>query len=231
LIKADARFFIATNWHVVTGRHPFTEELGKSAKIPESLFVHFRTENSDELTQVAVPLHDKNNQPLWIAHADRKLPEQSNHANLAIDLVLIDVTQICPPNVTGHLIWRPDYQIRLNPMEPVAIIGYPFGLFGRDAFPIWITGTVANDLAGEPQSKYFFVDANTGTGNSGSLVIHRSSGAAFHKPGGYLHPNGSVSYFMGIYSGRIKAESNIGIVWHWELIQELIQAKVRLAND
>ncbi len=36
--------------------------------------------------------------------------------------------------------------------------------------------------------------------------------------------NGPVSKFIGIYSGRINSESDIGIVWKASAIQKLVQS-------
>lgn len=117
-------------------------------------------------------------------------------------------------------------------MEPISIVGYPFGLFGRDIYPIWICGTVANDLAGVKGQKYFLVDARSRSGNSGSLSLHRCPGAMLRKPGGADYPPGHNTHVMGIYSGRVfSKDSDIGIVWHWEVIDELIRQIVPIQEQ
>jgi hypothetical protein len=40
-----------------------------------------------------------------------------------------------------------------------------------------------------------------------------------------------VAELQGVYSGRINEESDIGIVWKREVIQEIIESRVRGNND
>lgn len=73
----------------------------------------------------------------------------------------------------------------------------------------------------------FLIDCRTRPGQSGSAVI------AF-RPGGYRrHHEGRVSTslstetaweFLGIYSSRVNADSDLGKVWHVSAVEEVLAA-------
>jgi hypothetical protein len=230
LVRAGSKYLLVTNWHLLNGKKSWNHDelLHERGALPGEFKVHFRISEGGNtvLAPKKIPLYSED-RPLWIEHDNRRLPEQHRNAKLAIDVGVLDVTEQVPRGVVGEMVWEACSSFYLRPMERVAIIGYPFGLFGRDVYPIWITGTVANDFAGMPEQKYFLVDARTRHGNSGSLVLHRNPGASLNQPGGRLDRFGSTSHFLGIYSGRVFSEdSDIGIVWHWEVIEELIRKMV-----
>jgi hypothetical protein len=226
LLRAGARILLVTNWHVVAGRHSWNhEELVFNGATPDHFKAYFRVARRGEIVNepVDVPIR-LNDIPQWIEHKERKLPIVSHNSKFAIDVAIIDVTKLAPQGIVGELSWNGLSHFHLYPVEHISIIGYPFGLFGRDIYPIWISGTVANDQAGVKGQKYFLVDARSRPGNSGSLAIHRCSGASFRKPGGAGYPPGYTTHVIGVYSGRVfSKDSDIGIVWHWEVIDELIR--------
>ena len=73
------------------------------------------------------------------------------------------------------------------------------------------TGHVASDINGHPDQKHFLVDATTRDGMSGSPVIAKNS----------LNP------LLGIYSGRLHGDVEIGIVWRLGIIYQLLQQALR----
>jgi len=116
----------------------------------------------------------------------------------------------------------------LSPAEPVSVIGFPFGLASHARYPIWATGFLAQDLSFvSAEQPKFFIDCRTRQGQSGSPVIaFRSQGARIvrnGRPVATLDPNPKWE-FLGIYSGRINEESDIGVVWHVSALEELFDA-------
>lgn len=68
------------------------------------------------------------------------------------------------------------------------------------------------------------IDCRTRQGQSGSPVIaYRAGGSVAMADGSSAIFTGPVERFIGIYSGRINAESDLGIVWKASAINELIQ--------
>lgn len=93
-------------------------------------------------------------------------------------------------------------------------------------FGVWATGF----LASEPDIDFNnlpiqLIDCRSRQGQSGSPVIaYRSGGGVALKDGSTGMFSGPVERFIGIYSGRINAESDLGIVWKASAICDLIKS-------
>lgn len=73
--------------------------------------------------------------------------------------------------------------------------------------------------------QFFLIDCRTREGQSGSAVIaYRSAGVVSEKIGTLTVHEEPVTRFLGIYSGRINRDSDIGIVWKAKAIRELIES-------
>jgi hypothetical protein len=68
------------------------------------------------------------------------------------------------------------------------------------------------------------VDCRTRPGQSGSAVIAFRGGGSVAVKGGTAMYGGSVWRFLGIYSGRISDQSDIGMVWKAAAIREVVAA-------
>jgi len=107
---------------------------------------------------------------------------------------------------------------------PVSIIGFPLGFTSAGFFPIWKTGHIASepnlDYQGEP---LFLIDATTRGGMSGSPVVLRLTGGYKKKDGSVImSSSGCKTLFLGIYSGRLPRDSEIGRVWRPRLVNEIL---------
>jgi hypothetical protein len=107
---------------------------------------------------------------------------------------------------------------------PVSIIGFPLGLTGPGVFPIWKTGHIASDpdldYGGTPS---FLIDATTRGGMSGSPVVLRLTGGFEMRKGGFILAGSGIStLFLGVYSGRLNDQSEIGKVWKPQLVSEIL---------
>jgi hypothetical protein len=106
---------------------------------------------------------------------------------------------------------------------PVSIIGFPFGLSTAGAWPIWKTGHIASD----PDLDYddrpaFLIDATTRAGMSGSPVVLRSYGGYASSKAHMVIGGGPGTRFLGVYSGRIHNQAEIGRVWRPSSIKEIL---------
>jgi hypothetical protein len=94
---------------------------------------------------------------------------------------------------------------------------------------IWVRGTIAS----EPGIDYddlprFLVDARTRVGQSGSPVIRVSvDGLTPTVDGGVAIYNGPVMRLVGVYSGRINQESDLGYVWRVGVIKDILTGSKR----
>lgn len=113
--------------------------------------------------------------------------------------------------------------------DRVSVVGFPLGIsvsenethWHKEYFPIWTTGYIASEPSINFESKpVFLIDSRTREGNSGSPV--------------YLSKeiNGNPQHeFLGIYSGRISTESELGKVWKKSAILELLIHVDNLASE
>lgn len=118
--------------------------------------------------------------------------------------------------------------IDLLPSETVSVIGFPFGLSSFGKFPIWSTGFLAQDMEMvNEDNPVFLIDCRTRQGQSGSPVIayrigqFRISNNNIRDIEHHIEPNKKVWDFLGIYSGRVNSESDLGRVWHISILFEL----------
>lgn len=231
---------LITNRHNVTGRRQDTGAcLSKTAAIPDSIVIYFHknVDRTDEWKPIRLPLYRPDDSPYWIEH-----PRLGSKA----DVVALNLSW-------GSDIWKMPYYMKtkhdrsnivVGPAEPVSVIGFPFGLSSFGKFPIWATGFLAQELdLITPDNPVFLIDCRSRQGQSGSPVIaHRPSGAR-RKEGdrivATLSPENTWE-FLGIYSGRINPESDLGMVWHVTVVEELLEEaeaemirrqKVQTASD
>lgn len=216
-ITKNNRNYLITNFHVLSGRDPETlKPIHPSAGIPNLIrILHHHGPNLGHWKFETYPLVDKNNDPLWLSHPTLKAIDV-----LALPLDIVDSdTQIFPLDLN-----LADTDLVPVPAMPVSIIGFPMGMAAGGAWPIWKTGHIATDpdidYDGRPS---FLIDATTREGMSGSPVVIRLNGGYKTKNGSMILAGGITTKFLGIYSGRIKADSEIGRVWRPNLIGEIIR--------
>jgi len=207
---------LITNWHVVSGRDPDTEQpLSSTAGIPDTIHIrHHARAGLGSWKSVAEPLYD-NSTPRWYEHSNGR----------SVDVVALPLRNT-PPDVELYPmdLALADVDIRPHPGIPVAIIGFPFGLAAAGAWPIWKTGHIATDSdidyqAGRPA---FLIDATTRSGMSGSPVVIRISGSYTDSKGNLIVSPGVHTRFLGVYSGRIHGEAEIGRVWRASVLRQIL---------
>lgn len=208
---------LVTNRHNVTGRHQETgDPLSKTGGLPTHMVVvHNRKGQLGQWVPRIEPLYSGST-PRWAEHPT--LGAKADFVALQLtDLTDVELIPYDPQN-TGP-------QIHVGPADAVSVIGFPFGMTAGGAFGVWATGF----LASEPDVDFgnlpvLLIDCRTRQGQSGSPVIaYRSGGAVAMADGGSTIFGGPVERFIGIYSGRINAESDLGIVWKAAAIAQVIQ--------
>ena len=208
---------LITNRHNVTGRDQNTDELlSLTGGIPNEIQV----------------IHNRKGQlGSWVSRVeplfDGLVPRWREHPTLGAkaDFVALRLTQLLDVECYPHDVANIGPDIFVGPADSVSVIGFPFGVTAGGAFGVWATGF----LASEPVVSFAdlpiqLVDCRTRQGQSGSPVIaYRSGGMIPMVGGGTAAFGGPVSRFIGIYSGRINNESDLGIVWKASAIQELLR--------
>lgn len=206
---------MVTNRHNVTGRRQNTDEpMSPTGGIPSHISIlHNSAEKLFQWTWRREPLYDIEGIPLWREH-----PTLGGRA----DFVALPLTQLEGVQLFPHQFEPQGHDFPIAPADPVSVVGFPFGLAAGGAFGVWATGF----LASEPAINYNglpiqLIDCRTRPGQSGSPVIaFRGSGVFL----GHSLVRGPIWRFIGIYSGRINEESDLGTVWKASAIKDLIQS-------
>ncbi len=217
VVEHGERYYLITNWHVVSGRQPETNSiLSPTGAVPNELrIVHHGRTLGNWVVRIE-PLLDENGDPLWLEHPRGR---QVDVVALLLHAIDEDV-RIYPFDLS-----LADTDMVPQVAMPVSIIGFPFGLASAGAFPIWKTGHIASD----PDLDYkslpaFLIDATTRGGMSGSPVVLRLLGGYSTRSGNIIMAQaGSSTLFLGVYSGRIHGQSEIGIVWRPHVISEILE--------
>lgn len=210
-----SKHLLITNRHNMTGKNNITGDLlSKTGGIPDEIAIwHNLHGKLGQWVKLIEPLYN-DNKPLWLEHP--KLGIQADV--VALPLTNIEGIDLHPYDL--------DEKTRLQPLMPsdiTSVVGFPFGLSTGGRFAIWVTGFVAS----EPNLDfpYFLIDCRTRKGQSGSPVIAQRNGGAIQMAGGGVAIGaGNITEFLGVYSGRVNEESDIGIVWKASTVKELVDS-------
>ena len=211
---------LITNRHNVTGQNNITgQPLSPNGSRPNEITIlHNRLNMLGQWVPRTEPLYHEGD-PLWIEHPV---------LGASVDFVALPLTQLNDVALYPYSLGVGDPQIQVSPSDTVSVVGFPFGLAGGGALAIWATGFMAT----EPEIDYnnqptFLIDCRARPGQSGSAVIaHRNGGMVAMEDGSSAAFNGPVTRFLGIYSGRINEQSDLGIVWKANSIKELVDSIV-----
>ncbi|MFM7896960.1 MAG: serine protease [Flavobacterium sp.] len=223
IYKYNSKFFLITNWHIVTGLKPKDKTpISDHGGIPDQMIISFLVSKNPVLySYYPFDLYDQNISE-WLIH-----PTLGEN----IDVVAIELEFdsefegiIRPINDNK---FDENYEPEIG--DDVFVLGYPYSLSGGGNFPIWKRGSIATepDIDYEQQPK-FYIDTASRPGMSGSPVIFRRIGVHGNENGQITDNTkiGEIRNFVGIYSGRVIGETNfdaqLGIVWKKRVIEEII---------
>jgi hypothetical protein len=218
VVSHDDMHYLVTNWHNVSGRRPDTgEPLHASGATPDALVIlHNMAGALGQWKPVVEPVIDADGNALWLEH-----PVHGRK----VDVVALPLSQLDGVELFTYDPWATDPAVAAGVAEGVNIVGFPFGLTGGGALAIWVRGNIATepavDFEGVP---VFLIDSRTRPGQSGSPVIFYSAGGAVAMAdGGTRISAGPVERLLGVYSGRINDQSDLGFVWKAAIVCEIIQ--------
>lgn len=219
--------YLVTNWHNLAGRNPMTNApLSKSGGIPNRVSAFLPVPGRlDKWNALDIPLFDKDGIPCWFEH-----PKHGNKVDIGVLPLLYD-PRLYQPWAINKAKYLVNNMLIMAGMD-VFVLGFPFGIAGCGAFPIWKRAS----LATEPELDYddlpkIMIDTATRPGMSGSPVICRKWGWYLNSQGGTSAPDGTSTQFVGVYSGRIGAEdelkAQLGIVWKAAAVDDIIVGRQR----
>jgi hypothetical protein len=231
------RFFLVTNWHVLSGQNFETKQVTHpSGAIPGYFNLSYyvaKNKIGNQLQPILInasklPLYDTSityeNDELVISpsESDNKLWFEHPIHGSDIDVGILDITEDISKEegitIIGYDISKETNEAEnLNVMDEVFVIGYPLkSSTTPNAFPIYKGATIAS----EPniyKLPMFYVDGKTKSGMSGSAVIKRLDIKLKETTNGLTLTHGAVK-LIGIYSGRERQakdeyEAELGIVY------------------
>lgn len=209
---------LITNRHNVTGRHQDTgAPLSKTGGLPSDVVVvHNRKGQLGQWVSRVEPLY-VNGTPRWVEH-----PTLGAKA----DFVALQLSNLNDVDLYPYDPSNPGPAILVGPADPVSVIGFPFGMTAGGAFGVWATGFLASEPVVDFNNLPIqLIDCRTRQGQSGSPVLaYRAGGSVAMASGGSAIFGGPVERLIGVYSGRINAESDLGVVWKAAAIAQLLQA-------
>lgn len=215
LVKSPIGHVLITNRHNVTGRNNDTGMLlSPTGGVPTEIIIsHNKKDALGQWVSRVELLYDRNNNQLWIEH-----PTLGANA----DFVALPITQTNDIEFRVYDLDEGSSIPHPMPSDIVSVVGFPFGISINGGMAIWATGFVASE-PGLP-SPAFLIDSRTRPGQSGSAVISQhNNGCTFLADDGTTKMmTGRITQFLGVYSGRINNESDIGIVWKASALKELI---------
>jgi hypothetical protein len=233
------RVYLITNWHVVTGLNIMDGTSMSAGWVPERIILRYfakPTSQADGAGQMAdwksvsvpsttINLFENFHQPHWVQHPMT--------LEWSVDLAAIELTEeMLPDPATVLCVNDREYprlyhfagsdMFVLGHALPERFNAYPV------PFPIWKRGSIAGELIVPWNMRpAFLIDCRTSKGMSGSPVFSRVFGPAAHGDDTIQTHNILTSEFMGVYSGRLFDDENnasIGLVWHRNLIDQMLDA-------
>lgn len=218
VMSADGPVLV-TNRHNFTGRDNITgKPLHKECGVPDHAVV---TLHGLEEVHYHIDLVD---------HASPEAPSWTEHPTLGskADIVALPVKEMA--NIIGEAnsvsldsVSAQGNWHRWDVGSELQVIGYPYGQIGGP-FPIWSKGFIASepdvDVGGLP---LFLIDCKSRAGQSGSPVWARfRKGDVITHKGTDYQAKQSMNYFLGVYSGRLRTDSDLGLVWKRSCVEELV---------
>lgn len=222
LVQSRVGPLLVTNRHNVTGRNqhdgqPLNRETGG---VPNNISVRFPGVLPGQFVLRQEPLYEGGNDP------NVDIPRWREHPVLGATADVVIVPIDIPVMADRHsYVVEGELPISVDVAEPVSVIGYPNGLIGPGSQAIWATGFMASDINQDfNELPVFLVDCRTRRGQSGSPVIaYRSGGMAIREGGGLAgYGNRPIWRFLGIYSGRLGDDTDIGYVWKASAVAAIV---------
>jgi hypothetical protein len=222
--RRHKRYYLITNWHVVSALDLFTKELiAPGGSRANKLRCHFVRVEQRERELIDVPIRDENDRPLWFIHFEQE-KRAIDVVALPLDGESLKEVSLFPVNELAPA------KLAIMIGMDVFILGYPFGS-KSPALPVWKRGSIASepDLV-RNSTGYYLVDTASRPGMSGSPVILRSWSNHILESNMWTTSNeqSPIDRIIGVYSGRRKpTDAQIGMVWHVDYIEEIIDGGIR----
>lgn len=208
---------LVTARHNLTGRNDKTGRLlsPTGAEPDEVVVTCLEASQGGRFHSVHAPLIGSTGR-LWVEHP---------FLGEAADLAALPLSNVGHARFFPYDLLEPEPAMLYGPAEPVSVVGFPFDISVAGSVAVWVTGFVASDpdidVDGLPT---FLIDCRSRPGQSGSPVITHKSGAIAYQDGSIAMNFETDTNFLGLYSGRIHPDSDIGVVWKRTAVKQLVES-------
>ena len=213
-VRKGSTILLITNRHVVTGRNTDTGELLSGiGAVPDQIRILHHAKHGLGNWVIRTEALYSNGVKRWYEHP-------KGHA---VDVLALPITVDNDVAVYDLNLSLANFDMVVQVAMPVSIIGFPFERATKGMMPIWKTGHIASD----PDLDYdrrpaFLIDATTRAGMSGSPVVLRIYGDYATSRAWMTIGRTAGTRFLGVYSGRIDDQTEIGRVWRPSVIKEIL---------
>jgi hypothetical protein len=233
------RPYLITNWHVISGRNPFTGEiLSEQGFIPSRFrFYGLELELSNGIVQIVRRRYQMSGDENVAALLST--PPQVNGVPVDIWAFPLQNGMVIKKDASrvgfvgadiasGFINEQSTSQIETAAGDDCYILGYPLQNSVGGRFPIWKRGSIASETPiGVDNKPMFLVDAAVTRSMSGSPVVRKvTTLVATVRQTGHIREMQAFE-FIGIYAGRLESKSlmatNIGYAWFQTLIPRVIE--------
>ncbi|MEW1648410.1 serine protease [Streptomyces sp. NPDC091219] len=220
--------YLVTNRHVLTARNSKNDDhVAEGAVAPSAMMLPVMPAGHQSAwVPLVCRLGDADGRPLWLEHPTHGKLFDVVALPLDLDESLVDLVTM--PQMAPLA--------RLDLATELFVVGFPVGfdpvVSGAGPLGVWSRGTIAWrpswDWEGLPS---FLLDCRARPGQSGSPVYFYADEFTHFRAADGETRTGPVSEFVGVYSGRIDKDSDIGIVWKRSAVLEVVNRGVRPTED
>jgi hypothetical protein len=220
--------YLVTNRHVFTARNSKNDDkVAPGAVAPAAVVLPVMpADHISPWIPLVCRLGDTDGRPLWREH-----PKHGKHFDvvalpLELDESLVDLVTM--PQMAPL--------VRLDLATELFVVGFPVGFdpvtSGAGPLGVWSRGTISWrpswDWEGLPS---FLLDCRARPGQSGSPVIFYADDFTHFRAADGTTRTGPAFEFVGVYSGRMHNDSDIGIVWKRSAVVDVLNHGVRPTAD
>jgi hypothetical protein len=224
VVQRESQRYLITNWHVVSGRRSDDgQPLASHGGLPDRIEIwhnHIGAPGFISWGSVIEKLVDEDDVPLWLEH-----PKHGRSVDVvALPLTFTSGVSFYPYDLEDGSSGTP--VLVADVPDSVNIIGFPFGESAAVRIAIWTKGSIATDMEVDyGQLPCFLIDSRTRRGQSGSPVVAYKglSDNGRLTDGTIIMGSRIMSRLLGVYSGRINPESDLGRVWKVLAIKEILE--------
>lgn len=226
LVGFNGTTYLISNYHVLTGRLPDTGEFPEESPHigPDSVEIYHNAKGPEVgWIRIPEPLYGPDHVALWLEHPVR---------GRRVDVVALPLTRLNGVELVTHSTSEDDVLFpRLGVTSELNIIGFPFGVsgisfgeYGGGALGIWSRATIAS----EPEIDHgdmplFLVDSRSRPGQSGSPAILYNPSGLVVTGGRNIAYGRPVERLVGVYSGRVNDESDLGRIWKVSALRDVVE--------